>query len=141
MKCYNNSLLSEVSYLIPRKRLPPNQWRIPRFQTYTDPVSWRPFNDVTGMTSTTFNMVLLCWEYIVFLQQLQKCFKYPDIVYLRHWMICSISSYYSPVKHLIHLIYLNLYEHRAWSLNISTAAQLNSGLERLLTSFTEIHLQ
>lgn len=85
-------------------------------------------------------MVLLCWEYNVFLQQLEKCFKYWDVVYLRHWTICSKSSYYSPVKHLIHLIYLNLYEHRAWSLNISTAAQLNSGLETLLTSFTEIHL-
>lgn len=130
-----------MSSLISRKWLPPNQWRLPCFQPYTDPVSWRPFKDVTGMTSaTSFNMVLLCWEYIVFLQQLEKCFKYWDIVYLRHWMICSISSYYSPVKHLIHLIYLNLYEHRAWSLNISTAAQLNSGLESLLTHFTEIHL-
>lgn len=43
-------------------------------------------------------MVLLCWEYNVFLQQLAKCFKYWDTVYLRHWTICSKSSYYSPVK-------------------------------------------
>lgn len=29
---------------------------------------------------------------------------------------------------------------KAWSLNISTAAQWNSGLENLLTSITDIHL-
>lgn len=30
--------------------------------------------------------------------------------------------------------------NKAWSLNISTAAQWNSGLENLLTSITDIHL-
>lgn len=52
-QCYNTSLLTEASSLTSRKRLLPNQrWR-PRFQTYTGPVSWRPFNDVTEVTSAT----------------------------------------------------------------------------------------
>lgn len=100
-----------------------------------------------------FDVVLLHWEYIVFLPHL-KCFKCLKILFLLFVFLNALiylllfsrlwfkKKKKNPVEHLWWkiVIYTCMNRNKAWSLNISTAAQWNSGLENLLTSIMDNHL-